>query len=721
VPRKKKKKRALITGITGQDGSYLAEFLLNKDYEVSGIIRKTSHFRYENIAHVQDSLNLVQADLLDAVSLVHAFKTIGEVDEVYNLASQSAPGESFRQPIHTAEITAIGAQRVIETVHDFYPKAKVYQASSSEMFGWVKKVPQNEQTPFNPANPYAAAKLYAHNIAQIYKKSYGMFIACGILFNHECVSENTPVIIRDKFYKLITIKRVSDIKKAKSKGKNVQQWEIGDLEIWDGENFVALNFITATKRKDNNSDHKCKIINSRHGLLNASNHHNMLNSKGGKIKAKNVRKGVKLMHKKFPQSPNATILTVEEAEFLGMMVGDGYVSEEGRGNFSNNIVEIRRRFSDLWLKISLGKVKPQQYKTEYGHTDRLILSGNRSYLRMIKKEIYAGKYKKVPDRVLNSGKKAQLAFLRGYNCTDGLASNPCTYEFKCFKTNSDILLQGLLFLISQTTKQDFNVTYEEDDDYYGYYSANLLSPTNSGVKERKVKKYIEKDMSQREISVMTGVSRTFIRKIQQGGSAEIVHHFSKNKEEVKKTLYHNIQPKWLYDLETTSGKFMAGVGTIVVSNSPRRGLGFVTQKVTYAAACAKLKIKTSEHLNEEGEPIVKKGKVAMGNLKAQRDWGFAGDYVESMWLMLQQAKPDDFVIGTGETHTIEDLCKEAFAYVGKNWKGYVTVDKRFIRPTETGPLVADYSKAKKKLHWKPKTNFKELVAMLVDANLARLK
>lgn len=334
------KKKALITGITGQDGSYLAELLLSKGYDVYGLVRKTSHFYYANIAGIQDRLTLYLADLLDSSSLHVAFHKAGKLDEVYNLASQSAPGESFRQPIHTAEITGIGAQKLMEVVRDVIPTAKVYQASTSEMFGWVKEIPQKEDTPFNPANPYAAAKLYAHNIAKIYRESYKMFISCGILFNHE---------------------------------------------------------------------------------------------------------------------------------------------------------------------------------------------------------------------------------------------------------------------------------------------------------------------------------------------------------------------------------------------SPRRGLGFVTQKVAYAAACAKLKIRTSEYLNEEGEPIFENFKVKLGNLDAKRDWGFSGDYVESMWLMLQQKKPDDFVIGTGETHTIRELCEEAFSYVGEDWKKYVEVDERFIRPTETGPLVADYSKAKKVLGWQPKTNFKELVAKLVDANIARLR
>ena len=145
-------KKALITGITGQDGSYLAELLLKKGYVVSGIVRKTSHEDYANIGHIQESLKLFQGDLLDPVSLREIIQKV-EPDEVYNLASQSHPSESFKQPIHTAEITGIGAHRVLDATLDVNPKTKFYQASSSEMFGWVREIPQTETTPFNPANP----------------------------------------------------------------------------------------------------------------------------------------------------------------------------------------------------------------------------------------------------------------------------------------------------------------------------------------------------------------------------------------------------------------------------------------------------------------------------------------------------------------------------------------------------------------------------------------
>lgn len=150
---KNKTKRALITGITGQDGSYLAELLLKKGYKVSGLVRKTSHQYFENIFPFQSKLNLIQADLLDPVSLEEAI-SVTNPDEIYNLASQSHPKESFRQPIYTAEITAIGAHRIFEIVRRVNPLIKLYQASSSEMFGWVRQIPQNEETPFNPANPY---------------------------------------------------------------------------------------------------------------------------------------------------------------------------------------------------------------------------------------------------------------------------------------------------------------------------------------------------------------------------------------------------------------------------------------------------------------------------------------------------------------------------------------------------------------------------------------
>lgn len=329
------KKTALITGISGQDGSYLAEILLQKNYRVVGFGRKNSLHQAKNISHLQHQIEFAFGDLLDSFSLIAAIQTY-QPDEIYNFASQSHPGESWNLSIETGDVTGLGAHRLFEAARQAKSDAKIYQASSSEMFGAVLETPQNEKTPFNPVNPYAAAKVYAHEMAKIYRKSYGMFISCGILFNHE---------------------------------------------------------------------------------------------------------------------------------------------------------------------------------------------------------------------------------------------------------------------------------------------------------------------------------------------------------------------------------------------SPRRGMHFITQKITYGAACIKLGIKNSVLLNEEGEPIVKDGKLSLGNLEAKRDWGFAGDYAEAMWLMLQQEKPDDFVIGTGEIRTIKELCQTAFECVGLDWQQHINIDPRFIRPVETGSTVADITKAKKILGWQPKIVFSQMIKAMVEQHL----
>jgi GDPmannose 4,6-dehydratase len=332
------KKTAFITGIKGQDGSYLADLLISKGYRVIGFGQNHS-VSSVNIDHLKNKIESITGDLCDENSLFNAIKETMP-DEIYNFASQSYPGESWKLALATMNTNGIGAHRLFDIAREINPSCRIYQASSSEMYGETTQTPQNEDTPFNPINPYAAAKLYAHQIAKIYRKSYNMFISCGILFNHE---------------------------------------------------------------------------------------------------------------------------------------------------------------------------------------------------------------------------------------------------------------------------------------------------------------------------------------------------------------------------------------------SPRRGMHFITQKVTYAAACLKLGIQTSMFLNEQKEPIVKDGILLLGNLDAKRDWGFAGDYVEAMWLMLQQEKPDDYVIGTGELHSIRELCEIAFSHVGLNWENHVKVDKRFIRPVETGPMIANPQKAKKLLGWKPKVSFKQLITGMVDNHLNHLK
>lgn len=332
-------KKAFITGISGQDGSYLTEFLLDKGYEVAGLVRRNAVAEVGNIEKIKDSVKIYYGDLQSPESIALALYDF-KPDEIYNLASLSSPFASFSDKFASIMVTGVGALHVFERAKLIVPDAKIYQASTSEMFGKPKQVPQNEETPLNPANPYAAAKEYAHRMAVIARndKNKPQFISCGILFNHE---------------------------------------------------------------------------------------------------------------------------------------------------------------------------------------------------------------------------------------------------------------------------------------------------------------------------------------------------------------------------------------------SPRRGLNFVTRKISAAVACIKNGRKENIPLNEIGEPIVKNGKLKLGDLNAERDWGYAPDYVEAMFKMLQQERADDFVVATGEVHTVLDFAREAFAVVGLDYKDYVETDPNFIPPVQTGPLQGDATKAKKILGWEPKTKFSDLVKIMVHADLAK--
>jgi GDPmannose 4,6-dehydratase len=185
----------LITGITGQDGSYLAELLLEKGYEVSGMTRRASTENVERIGHLTDRISLIQGDLLDPHSLVSALRT-AEPTEVYNLAAQSFVPTSWNQPVLTAEFTAVGVTRLLEEIRTVDPNIRFYQASSSEMYGKVREVPQTEQTPFHPRSPYGVAKAYGHYITVNYRESYGLFAVSGILFNHESPRRGLEFVTR---------------------------------------------------------------------------------------------------------------------------------------------------------------------------------------------------------------------------------------------------------------------------------------------------------------------------------------------------------------------------------------------------------------------------------------------------------------------------------------------------------------------------------------------
>lgn len=199
------RRRVLITGITGQTGSYMAELLLTKEYEVYGLIRRTSHPATHRLAACLDALRLIPGDLTDQGSLIRAMK-LAEPDEIYNFASQSYVAHSFEAPLHTGDVTGLGALRVFEAARIVCPSARIYQASSSEQFGNPASSPQDEETPFKPVSPYGCAKTFAHYCAQVYRSSYKMYLACGIAFNHESPRRGDEFVTQKIVKSVVAIK-----------------------------------------------------------------------------------------------------------------------------------------------------------------------------------------------------------------------------------------------------------------------------------------------------------------------------------------------------------------------------------------------------------------------------------------------------------------------------------------------------------------------------------
>ncbi|MEW6440469.1 MAG: GDP-mannose 4,6-dehydratase [bacterium] len=250
-------KRALITGITGQDGSYLAELLLEKDYEVYGLVRRSSTINLERIQHIQDRIRFIPGDLLDQNSLLEAIRLV-EPHEVYNLAAQSFVPTSWNQPVLTGEFTALGVTRLLEAVRMAKPDARFYQASSSEMFGKAHEVPQNESTRFHPRSPYGVAKVYGHWISLNYRESYGLFTCSGILFNHESPRRGIEFVTRKVSYGVAKIKlglsrelRLGNLDAQRDwgfAGDYVQaMWQM--LQLSGPEDFVIATGVTHSVRE----------------------------------------------------------------------------------------------------------------------------------------------------------------------------------------------------------------------------------------------------------------------------------------------------------------------------------------------------------------------------------------------------------------------------------------------------------------------------------------
>jgi GDPmannose 4,6-dehydratase len=694
-------KKALITGITGQDGAYLAEFLLDKGYEVHGIKRRTSLFNTDRIDHLyQDphekgrKLILHYGDMTDATSLIHVVQQV-QPDEVYNLAAQSHVAVSFEEPEYTADSDALGTLRLLEAIRilGLEKKTRFYQASTSELYGIALETPQSEATPFYPRSPYGVAKLYAYWITVNYREAYGMYACNGILFNHECVTADTPVLIRKR--DVLNVVTVQELVPLKHKGANVQFFERPGIEIWDGQAWTTINGITATKRRKHDPDHTILAVQSRAGITKATAHHSFLNARSEPIKTGALTTDERLLlAASLPPTPAWTRLTHEMAQFLGLMTADGFVPADGnKAQFTNSDVEICERVATLWSRLFLGHSRVWKGTSGFSTNavGQLYLMGASSHIQWLREQLYDRRgYKRVPVLILNAPLEVQEEYLSGYYVGDGLKAG----KGDSVKTNSAVLAQGLCWLYANQGRQCS--IYLEQRNGRSYYQLNIATANAVGEKGQHLRK-----------------DPAAVRRIDEVTSDA---------------------DEWVFDLETGSGVFMAGVGRVVVHNSPVRGETFVTRKITRGLARITAGLQDCLYL---------------GNLDAKRDWGHARDFVEAQWLMLQQDKPEDLVIATGEQHSVREFVDAAASELGitLTWKGtganeygmidsldtsrltprasrspavgdiIVRVDPRYFRPTEVESLLGDASKAREKLGWSPKITFRELVVEMAREDL----
>jgi GDP-D-mannose dehydratase len=743
-------KLALISGTTGQDGSYLAELLLEKNYVVYGIIRRTSLINTHRVDHLYKNkkFHLAYGDVTDSSNILSILqKMMQEYPdftgiEIYNLAAQSHVKVSFDEPSYTAHVDALGTLNMLEAIRvlNLKDRARFYQASTSELFGKVQEVPQTETTPFYPRSPYGVAKLYGFWIVKNYREAYGIHASNGVLFNHETVSESSPMIYKRADGGL-DIKPIGEICRNDC-GVNIDEnnkiYQSGaptkTIEIWDKNDWTTVKYVSCYPHNIEKDNKSPKIINARNSVIMATGEHVFFKENDREVACRDIKIGDKLRTIKLPVTNSKFLLNDKLCFLLGALVGDGYISDRGDIRFTSKNENDIKLIEDIWVSLDSSNSTHKRLSTS-GFTGlrniwQLHLKGNKKLI--LDHELYnEDNTKRVPYQILNSSHENMIEFLKGYNLADGLKAGHCVYEFKNFKTNSPVLAQGLTYLLNQTTKQKINITVEPCEKWgykTFYYSINILSNSkcgqncqNSQEKLTKVLELLGQNESQRSIARITGISRSFISKVHNGYVPPLEHHLAKSKNEVKKIIDYPDYDGWFYDLETESGTFHCGIGYGHVHNSPRRGETFLTRKVTIAIG--KIVRGEQDHL-------------CIGNLDAKRDWGYAKDYVEGMWRMLQQETPDDYVLATGECHSVREFVEKAFRAVGIEiiWEGegvnevgkdkntgkiLVKISEKYFRPAEVDLLLGDASKAKRVLGWTPKMTFDELVATMVQHDVAQ--
>lgn len=532
--------------------------------------------------------------------------------------------------------------------------------STSEMFGGqYGEVKCNEQTPFYPRSPYGCSKVYAHYLTQNYRDSYKMFACSGILFNHECFFGSMPVFVKDSLER-ITVRSIQSLYLKEQTG--TQNYDNENISVWDGKNFVKLRAVSKKRLSslENVEDQRRFMTHSKSGLILTTPNHKIIKTTELELQAKELNTSDKLVTGQLPKLTQLLEAERKQAEFAGLFLRAGELQGRycifcGGEESHNRLLELSK---ELLIDTEIVSVVSGKNPVSVA-TIKFPLELN--YLKLEYFEEKTG-LKRVPEKILNSSKDIQRLFLEAFFRRENLEKDSFTFRFSNY---SPVLVQGLLWLMSEALVYRYTLCAQES------------TPSDITVIFEKISKVD---------SSLPDHGRDYV--------------LLARKEEVEP------EEKYVYDVETESGVVMAGIGNLVVGNSPRRGPNFVTRKITIGIA----KILKGEM-----------DKLFLGNLKAKRDWGHSKDYVRAMYMMLNHKEPQDFVIATGETHMIEEFCIIAFEYAGLgDYRKYVVIDPNLYRPAEVDILIGDYTKAKNLLGWEPQISFEELVKEMVDSDKRNL-
>ena len=749
-------KRALITGITGQDGSYLAEFLLEKGYEVIGMVRRTSTTNFDRVKHIQDKIELVQGDLLDQVSLIDILQEF-RPHEVYNLAAQSFVPTSFKQPVLTGEFTALGVTRLLDAIRLVDKNIRFYQASSSvagdtsvliRRNGEIQLIPIASLMPpeileDNCTIPLTGVEILtadeegrvdfapaSHITRHLKDRLYTVHYKGGGLLR---LTGDHSVIIFDEMGNLVE-KEVSELKPGDYlityNGADYPRRKNGHVPIpievhphhqtrtkahqtslpLSSELMRLLGYYLAEGHCDLDGEKRLYRVSLRFHLEEAEAAEDV------KAIVNKILPGVKVSELLKPEATSRT-LTI-----IGKVIAS-LCAQFGRTAREKHIPAwVWNLDRPLILEFLRGYLKDAQFTTvsptlaqELVYLMRNNGLGCRFYRRVNKAHLSP------QGKVISEATCYDIKVSTRYASMLGEAEphRPCWQQTALECLPSAIFRQALegkgfhrLKYRPLVSKEKVRRVVAESGVQLPKHLEALLQ---SGLSVAKVTQVMHVDGVFHVYDVGVPEGQRFF-----GGNIPVLLHnsemFGKVREvpQNEKTPFHPRSPygcakvygHWITINYRESYGLFACSGILFNHESPRRGLEFVTRKVTNGAAKIKLGL-----ANE----------LRLGNLDARRDWGYAGDYIRAMWLMLQQDEPEDYVVATGVTHSVRELCEVAFSYLELDWRDYVVVDPRFFRPAEVDLLVGDATKARQKLGWKPTVSFEELIHMMVDADMEALQ